>query len=164
MNSSEYARQLQEKVDFYLLALVFTILGLAIQTGKFGVSSKSDLLELTGWFLLTISGLIGLWRLEWLPIAHLRSGDVEVLRDSITQLKGIQANGFLKYLDTSTDAEKPISELLNYYSESLEKINRNFEKIDHQTQIKYKIHKWSFVCGVVSLVVARSIDSIAKLM
>ena len=32
--SLEYARNLQEKYEFYLVALTFTILGLSIQTAK----------------------------------------------------------------------------------------------------------------------------------
>ena len=31
----DYSRQLQEKFELYLLALIFTLLGLAVQTAKF---------------------------------------------------------------------------------------------------------------------------------
>jgi hypothetical protein len=42
----DYARQLQEKFELYLLGLIFTLLALAIQTAKFGVSDWADAFEL----------------------------------------------------------------------------------------------------------------------
>src|SRR5688572_20620227 len=47
----------QEKFEFYLLALIFTILGLAVQTAKFGSHVVADALELCSWAALLISGL-----------------------------------------------------------------------------------------------------------
>jgi hypothetical protein len=47
---------------------VFTLLALSIQTAKFGTSSIADIFELIGWVLLFISGISGLWRLEFLPV------------------------------------------------------------------------------------------------
>jgi hypothetical protein len=38
----EYSRQLQKKLACYLLALVFMLLGLAVQTAKFGSNPIVD--------------------------------------------------------------------------------------------------------------------------
>lgn len=66
----DYSRQLQGKFEFYLLTLVFTILGLAIQTADFGASKIADILELLAWISLLASGLAGILRLEWLPVIY----------------------------------------------------------------------------------------------
>ena len=60
MDNIEYSRQLQEKFELYLLALTFTLLGLAVQTAKFGSFRMADALEILGWIALAISGLSGL--------------------------------------------------------------------------------------------------------
>ncbi len=66
-NTREYARQLQEKFELYLLGLIFTLLALAVQTAKFGAAPCADGLEVAGWVSLLISGLVGLSRMEGVP-------------------------------------------------------------------------------------------------
>ncbi len=66
-SNQEAAQRLQEKFSFYVIALTFTILGLAVQTAEFGISRISDSVELLGWIFLLTSGLTGLSRLEWTP-------------------------------------------------------------------------------------------------
>ena len=66
---SHPAVRAQEKLDFVVLSLTFSIPGLAVQTAKFGNNAVSDLAELVGWSYLATSGLIGFQRLKWRPIA-----------------------------------------------------------------------------------------------
>lgn len=66
----EVAQRIQEKFEFYLLALTFTLVGLAIQTATFGTHVGADVAELVGWFLLLVSGIFGLSRMEWTPVIH----------------------------------------------------------------------------------------------
>ncbi|MBU9546827.1 hypothetical protein LGM48_28845 [Burkholderia multivorans] len=67
MSDFEHSRELQEKFELYLLALIFTILGLAIQIAKFGIYRTADVSQILGWVSLTISGVCGLWRMERIP-------------------------------------------------------------------------------------------------
>jgi hypothetical protein len=60
----ELAQRYQEKFAFYVIALTFTILGLAIQTASFDENTLSGALEIVAWFLLLISGLAGLYRIR----------------------------------------------------------------------------------------------------
>src|SRR5712664_3266431 len=67
---AEIAIELRGKFELYLLALNFSILGLSIQTAKFGEHLLADTFELTGWLALFISGVVGIVRGEWIPVAY----------------------------------------------------------------------------------------------
>ena len=65
--TQRYGVRLQNRFDFYAVALAFTLLGLSVQTARFGQGHWADCLELLGWVALLISALAGLWRLEKSP-------------------------------------------------------------------------------------------------
>ena len=60
----KYARDLEAKLRFYMVALIFTILAASIQTATFGRSYVEDTLELAGWLALAIAGFSGLSLLD----------------------------------------------------------------------------------------------------
>lgn len=45
-SNTAIAQRIQEKFDAYLLGLIFTVLGLSIQTAKFGALPWADVLEI----------------------------------------------------------------------------------------------------------------------
>jgi len=47
-------------MDFFLVALSFAIVGLGIETTKFGINIAIDIFEILAWIFLFFSGLIGL--------------------------------------------------------------------------------------------------------
>ena len=51
----DFGRDLKSKFELYFLGLVFTLLGLAIQTSKFGTNPISEIAELLGWVCLLVS-------------------------------------------------------------------------------------------------------------
>ena len=61
----EKSQEVHFKFEFYLVALTFTIAAAAIQTGKFGGYFSLDFFEGAAWVALVVSGLTGLWRLEY---------------------------------------------------------------------------------------------------
>ena len=81
------AQQSQEKFEFYLLSLVFTLLALAVQSATFGTNLPKNALELLAWVLFLISGLSGLYRLQWIPVARVSMADKRSLEDEVFRMK-----------------------------------------------------------------------------
>ena len=67
--NQEISIQTQQKFEFYLLALVFTVLALSIQTAKLS-SCFQGLIEILAWVSFLISGLAGLSRMEWIAVSY----------------------------------------------------------------------------------------------
>lgn len=155
MNSQEYARQFQEKFELYLLALVFTLLGLAVQTAKFGSSDLADTVELLGWASLLCSGVIGLLRLEWVPVAHKNHGNrvqIEEQRDYLVQ----RANAGMN-LHPVVDQPEPVptQQLVDDRNAEIQRSLAREAEIETSISRKYRFHKWLFILGLFFLVAAR---------
>lgn len=159
----EYARQLQEKFELYLLSLIFTLLALAIQTAKFGVSDWADTLELVGWLCLLVSGLFGLSRIEWVPATLKTHSKLLSIKAELQQLTDARAQGHQQV--TVVDQEQPaeIAMLIANRRDKVAEMEEKISSLERGIQRKYEVHKWSFVFALVLLLVARSILPIEAL-
>ena len=163
MTSEEYSRQLQEKFEFYLLALVFTILGLAIQTAKFGNADIADSLELLGWLLLLVSGITGLSRLEWLPVAHANNGKIKTFERQRNELQQLAASGVRTYQVEDRAEPVPIDEVIQSRQTLITTGERELKRLERATLRKYGWHKWTFVAALILLALARGYPAAATL-
>lgn len=156
MSDLEHSRELQEKFELYLLALIFTILGLAIQTAKLGTYRAADVLEILGWISLAISGVTGLWRMEWVPVALKTGAQLQGLRKERQKLAEHAERG-LKQVQIE-DQQEPfdVHELVATRDGIIQRGQARLDKIEKTIHVKYAIHKWTFVLGLVLLIVARS--------
>lgn len=64
------AQDVHHRLEFYLVALAFTIAGFAIQTGTFTGNWFGDAMEVASWMLIAASAVLGLWRLEYIPVMY----------------------------------------------------------------------------------------------
>lgn len=73
MSQIKAGNELADKFDFYITGLIFTVLGLSIQTAQ-SRNCAINYVEIMSWALLFLSGLLSLWRLEWLSSLTLHMG------------------------------------------------------------------------------------------
>jgi hypothetical protein len=136
--------EIKEKFEFYLLALVFTVLALAVQTSKFQACWYTDVLEIFGWLLLLTSGISGLLRLEKIPIAYFISADLKNAQQVIEQLGRLPFN-------TENQTELA-SETHNTKQRQLSDVKTTIKSL-------YGWHKWLFLAGIVSVALARALPA-----
>lgn len=155
------SQEVLEKVEFYFLALVFTLLGATIQTASFSTSPKfSVTLELVAWALLATSGIAGLSKLYWVAsIVHAkeRKQNYESLS---RELKLAEYKGVLEVRISETDSNMPIGEALSKVEGWKEKYNDVISKLGKPHEMKHHIQWWCFVFGLVSVGVARGFAAI----
>ncbi len=160
----EYSRQLQEKFELYLLALIFTLLGLAVQTAKFGTSQTADILELLGWALLLISGLVGLSRLEWLPVAYKTNSRLVGLKSEHTQLMAASEHGHKEVAVLDQNEPANIQAIIDDRAQAIQKVEARVKELEKSILRKYSIHKWLFVLGLTLLIGARGYRPVATII
>ena len=81
---------LLHKFDLYFVTLIFTLLGLAIQTATKSPYLIQNYVEIFGWFLLFISGLISLSGISKLSTREIGIAEVKHLQLNSHQSKGLQ--------------------------------------------------------------------------
>lgn len=159
----EMAVKTQEKFEFYILSLVFTLLALSIQTAKFGDSFYANFFELTGWVCLVISGIAGLWRMEFIPIQHGKIAKKHEIEEQIINFEEIKKKGVSEISVLLTGSTEKIDETLENNRAALVILDTVIDKIDHHNLLKYRTHKYAFVFGVLLILLSRGWDPASKI-
>jgi hypothetical protein len=154
----EIAIRQQEKFDFYVISLVFTLLALSIQTADFGNSAVSDCLELLGWLALFISGISGLWRLESIPDFRMKSATQSDLLDMLGTLQKAQGEGEEELHVVETNSSQSIAERIENTQAGISVLTLTLKKLEKHNTIKYQTYRISFLVGLSCLLVARSYE------
>ncbi|MHB1085087.1 MAG: hypothetical protein ACYCZA_09645 [Thiobacillus sp.] len=157
-NERAIAQQSQEKFEFYLLSLVFTLLALAVQSATFGTNLPKNALELLAWMLFLISGLSGLYRLQWIPVARVSMADKRSLEDEVFKLKELQLQGQTELHVLDSGRRQPIPERINNRQIGIDALEPKIKKIEARVQAAYEIHKYAFVLGLISVACARGYE------
>ena len=157
-------QQLQDRYEFYALALAFTTLAAASQTAHFGDSLAADALELAGWVVLLVSGLAAMIRLERKPnVYHLASmlNRYENLRDE--SQKAI-LTGSREIFVASEGKSQSMESYLANAKESVRTVNEEFEKHRGRSVALYRVHSYTLFGGITLLVVARALPAFLSII
>jgi len=162
-SNADIAHRLQEKFDFYFLALAFTVLGLAIQTAKFGHGKAADLAEILGWLLLLTSGLVGLSRLEWQPqlfhIFSFQEDSKAVVREANSWIsKGVEEARVAGRQEMVS-----VAGLRDKHQAFVDKFGKEASQLQARGLAKYRWQRRTFVGGLVALMLARGLPAIVRL-
>ncbi|MFO1338559.1 MAG: hypothetical protein U1F53_10030 [Burkholderiaceae bacterium] len=154
--SETYSRDLQEKFELYVLSLLFTLLAAAVQTSSFGKNIAADSLELTSWLLLLSSGLIGLWRMEWLPVAHSTHGARLRKEQFLKQVDAAVASGTTEIAVEGKDDLIPIQDARTTLVEQIAKAKAAEEAFGRSAVKRYRWHRATFALGLGVLMASRA--------
>lgn len=163
-NERAVAHQSQEKFQFYGVVLVFTILGLSIQTSAFDGHVIARICELFSWLMLLVSGLSGLSHLEWSPIIRIQMVRKDELEGKANQLLAQKNQGVRQVNVRQDNKVVPIEQRIEEYESYVGKLDTQITKLDRKAGIKYQIFKWSFVTGIAFLAAGRSITPIVGII
>lgn len=135
------AREAQNKFDQYFPALTFTVLGLGVQTAKWGYP-PSDRLELGAWDLIFLAGVLSLWRLEAAPVFFLRQARISEEQVAV-QLAEMRR-------ETPNRTE-------------LSKLSTEQDRAQRGTVFLYRVQRTSLVVGIAAMMAARAVFGLPRL-
>ena len=142
LSNLEFAREIRFKFDLYFLGLIFTILGLSIQTAKFEYSLRYNLVEIVSWSLLLLSALLIFWALNQASEFYSK---YDLYKELTTTLKDIDLNN----LDSYTEIDKHLLETTKKETQKYEDSLRRYEKA-------HLYGGYIFYFGMCLLVISRS--------
>ena len=145
--------RIQEKFEFYFLSLTFIILGLSIQTSKFGSYAISDGFELLAWILLFVAGMAGLSRMRWAPSLYKVKDEIIRREQYRDETKRRESSGE-KYV-IQMEQEKPISDFIADVSQGVKDVEKQLGELEIKNDWKYLLHVYGFTFGLLFLIVSR---------
>ncbi len=146
----------QQKFDFYIVALIFTLLAASIQSAAFGDSAIRDALELGSWVFLLLAGLLALWRLEWASISDGYMQRLDRVERERLELIKHKASGSTSVLIGNTQEYSHVDEQIANRNESASKIDEKLTELSGFSERKYKAARFAFVLGLCLLVASRA--------
>ena len=158
----DFAIQAKQKFEFYFLALVFAILGLSVQTSTI-TGNWQCLFEIASWVMLLVSGIAGLSRLEWTPLAYERIGLLQEGKNRLEILNKGLGGGTVLYPSGKQWPEEKLIKEKSKGEQYILKLEKEKNKVIKRLGWKYSTHKWCFVAGICLLLISRVIVNLNKL-
>ncbi len=160
----EIGLQIQQKFEFYFIALIFTLLGLSVQTATFGHNIYANLFEIIGWLSFLISGLFGLSRLEWAPVQYRLFSKSSTIETEIREAQKAKLEGHHELFNISNNRAVNTDDYINKRIEANKKIKEKTDQIDNKTKFKYSVQKISFITGLIFVIASRSLEPIVNII
>lgn len=135
----KHAREAQTKFDHYFPVLAFTLLGLAVQTAKWG-HPVATTFELEAWGLMLLAGVLSLWRLEAAPVMYIRQAKIHEEQDRLRAAR----------IHAPLDADgRPLQALVD-----------DADRVQRGTVFLYRVQRTALIIGLVVLMAARAVHGI----
>jgi hypothetical protein len=164
--NTDIAIEMQGKFELYMLGLIFTVLGLSIQTAKFGNSTAADMLELLGWLSLFVSGVTGLLRGEWIPVLYRIGGKIESTERRIAEIEQALAQGIdvpVTFIENGAEHQVPGPEAVQKLRAAIAELEKQQSDGEGKITRRYNCMKAALFIGLAFLMAARSYEPIKAL-
>jgi len=161
----------QVKFEFYFVGLIFTLLGLSVQSAKFDTNILASSCELFGWIALLSSGLIALFRLKRIPDKHLALAQLEIHESQQRILWAQEGNaldqfekakGTLIMSNQSFEAAglpnlSRIRDEVNNTAKAIGALRDDIYSIERGIRWRAVLQWWLFIVGISLVISARAI-------
>ncbi|MCC6502223.1 MAG: hypothetical protein IT362_03675 [Deltaproteobacteria bacterium] len=141
MENLKAAQEVHHKFEFYFVALAFTIAAFAIQSGKFSGNTIGDCFEILSWVCITLSGAIGLHKIQYFPVLY------RIHDEIIKKEKCIAEYQYQEEYKNDIEELKKDVQKTSQTKKEIEKVNRR----------KYLLQKVFFIFGMTLLILSRFI-------
>jgi hypothetical protein len=154
------AQNLQEKFELYLLGLAFTLLGLSIQTAKFDGPPPQRITELLGWALMLISGIVGIRRLQWIPVLLRYGAARQEAESKIFQIQGSDPQEEIRYLDETVTVGDYIAANRKTILES----EAAMAPVSERIILMGNVQTWTVIAGICAVAMARAYVPVSEII
>jgi hypothetical protein len=154
----------KEKLELYMISLCFAVLAVSVQTAQFGRGAIPDWAELLGWVVLLVSGLVGLWRMEYVPVTLQNFAALDRLEGRLSSLNEAKRRGTREVFLEAEDQVVGIDELIKDTRDAIARGKPVVKGQERSIFVKYFVHRYSMVGGFVLLMVSRGYEPVCALL
>lgn len=153
-----FAQKFQQQFEFYFTGLVFTLLGLAVQTGKSASHNWINYFELSGWIGLMVCGCVALHRLMMVPTLIKSQVELKRITTELDQLNTDLQNGRLSStpIPTEDGSALTLSQAIEQHTQSKKDIGVIVSKFQKWNSYKGWICMITFLIALLCLIISRS--------
>lgn len=112
---------------------------------------------------MVVSGIAGLWRMEFIPIQHGKIAKKHEIEEQIINFEEIKKKGVSEVSVLLTGSTEKIDETLKNNREALVILDTVIDKIEHHNFLKYRIHKYAFIIGILFILLSRGLTPASKI-
>ena len=152
--SAKSAVDIQAKFELYFVTLVFTLLGLAIQTSKPAANSYLAFSELLSWILLLSTGLIGMYRIVRIPMILNVFAEINRTENSLQELQNHSLTNSTQHIQTDVGIV-PIADVISNREVKINSLEKQKNSINNLLTKLFKMQWYFFIFSLILLIVSR---------
>lgn len=154
----DFTQKFQQQFEFYFTGLVFTLLGLAVQTGKPTHHIWASYFEFGGWVSLMACGFVSLHRLWMVPTLIKMQVELTEIILILGQLNVDITNGHSPNtpVTSENDTHLTLAQAIEQHTQLKKSIEVKVKKSQAMNIFKGRICMGTFLLALLFLIISRS--------
>ncbi|TAJ22215.1 MAG: hypothetical protein EPO47_09045 [Rugosibacter sp.] len=107
-------------------------------------------------FTLQLSGIAGLWRMEWTPVTRIKLAQKQGVEDGNFKLKELRLQGQTGRFVLENNSQQPVSERILNRENAINLLSSYITKLERTHFMKYYFHIYGFVLDILYVASARA--------